>query len=77
VLDSVRSVDQKGAEVSPKIVSISWGRMEVGGLEPGKDFKLFPGGGREWDWSETGTRHRPGIQPEDVDLLRRRFSCRV
>jgi hypothetical protein len=48
--------------VSPRIVSISWGRMEVDGLEPGKDFKLFPGGGREWDWSETGIRHRPGIQ---------------
>jgi hypothetical protein len=55
--------------MSPKIVSISWGRMEVEGLEPGKDFKLFPGGGREWDWSETGTRHRPGIQREDVEEL--------
>jgi hypothetical protein len=40
--------------------------MEVEGLGNGKDFKLFPGGGREWDWSETGTRHVPGIQPADV-----------
>jgi hypothetical protein len=40
--------------------------MEVEGLAPGKDFKLFPGGGREWDWSETGTHHVPGIQPADV-----------
>ena len=32
----------------------------------GKDFKLYPGGGRGWDWRETGTRHVPGIQPSDV-----------
>ena len=54
---------------SPKIVDIAWGRMKVEGLGIGKDFKLFPGGGREWDWSETGTRHRPGIQPADVEEL--------
>lgn len=29
--------------------------------------KLWPGGGREWDWNETGTHHRPGIQPADVE----------
>jgi len=40
--------------------------MEVGGLGDGKDFKLYPGGGRAWDWNETGTRHSPGIQPADV-----------
>jgi hypothetical protein len=57
---------------SPRITHISWGRMEVEGLERGKDFKLFPGGGREWDWSETGTHHVPGIQPADVlELLAR------
>ena len=54
---------------SPRIVSISWGRMEVERLAPGKDLKLYPGGGREWDWSETGTRHDPGIQPQDVEEL--------
>jgi hypothetical protein len=54
---------------SPQILGISWGRMEVAGLPAGKDFKLYPGGGREWDWSETGTRHSPGIQPEDVAEL--------
>jgi len=43
--------------------------MEVEGLPVGKDFKLYPGGGREWDWSETGTRHSPGIQPGDVEEL--------
>jgi hypothetical protein len=57
------------AKTSPRIVSISWGRMDVDGLTPGKDFKLYPGGGREWDWSETGTRHSPGIQPQDVTEL--------
>lgn len=56
-------------ERSPKIVAISWGHMEVDGLGSGKDFMLYPGGGREWDWSETGTRHSPGIQPEDVEEL--------
>ena len=34
-----------------------------------KDAKLFPGGAREWDWGETGTRHDPGIQPSDVEEL--------
>jgi len=51
---------------SPRITHISWGKMEVEGLGLGKDLKLFPGGGREWDWNETGTRHVPGIQPGDV-----------
>ena len=41
----------------------------VDGLGEGKDFKLYPAGGREWDWSETGTRHTPGIQPADVAEL--------
>lgn len=54
---------------SPRIAHISWGRIEVDGLGTGKDFKLFPGGGRVWDWNETGTRHAPGIQPADVAEL--------
>ncbi len=54
---------------SPRILEISWGRIVVEGLGEGKDFKLYPGGGREWDWSETGTRHSPGIQPADVEEL--------
>jgi hypothetical protein len=54
---------------SPRIVRISWGRMEAEGLGAGKDFKLYPGGGRAWDWAETGTRHSPGIQPADVEEL--------
>ncbi len=54
---------------SPKILDISWGRMDVERLGIGKDYKLYPGGGREWDWTETGTRHVPGIQPADVEEL--------
>ena len=54
------------AASSPGILRISWGHMEVAGLASAKDFKLWPGGGRPWDWGETGTRHDPGIQPADV-----------
>ena len=43
--------------------------MEVDGIGVGKDFKLWPGGGREWDWRETDTHHVPGIQPADVREL--------
>lgn len=57
---------------SPRITQVSWGRLLVEGLGPGKDYKLYPGGGRRWDWNETGTRHVPGIQPADVlELLER------
>jgi hypothetical protein len=54
---------------SPRITHVSWGQMEVADLGQGKDFKLWPGGGRAWDWNETGTRHSPGIQPADVQEL--------
>lgn len=54
---------------SPLITHISWGRLEVDGYPPFKDAKVFPGGAREWDWRETGTRHNPGIQPGDVEEL--------
>lgn len=53
---------------SPKILSIKWGRIETDGAS-GKDLKLFPGGAREWDWGEAGTRHTPGIQIADVQEL--------
>lgn len=59
----------KHVKRSPRILSLSWGRMEVEGLGVGKDFKLYPGGGREWDWTETGTQHSPGVQPADVEEL--------
>jgi hypothetical protein len=54
---------------SPRIVSVSWGKMEVEDLGTGKDFVLYPGGGREWDWSVTGMRHSPGVRPVDVQEL--------
>ena len=54
---------------SPRILELSWGRIRVEGLGVGKDFKLFPGGGRLWDWSLSGTQHEPGILRGDVDDL--------
>ena len=54
---------------SPRISHLSWGHIEVEGCPPFKDAKIFPGGAREWDWRETGTRHVPGIQPADVREL--------
>ena len=55
---------------SPRILSVSWGRVTVEGQPtPFKDSKLYPGGAREWDWGETGTHHRPGILPPDVQEL--------
>jgi hypothetical protein len=59
---------------SPKITHISWGRIDVEGIGSGRDFKLYPGGGREWDWTETNTHHVPGIQPADVHELLERGS---
>ena len=55
---------------SPRIKHVSWGRLEVEGKdEPYKDAKLFPGGSRDWNWRETGTSHKPGIQIADVQEL--------
>ena len=54
---------------SPLITQLSWGHMEVDGVGAGKDFKVWPGGGRKWDWRETDTHHVPGIQPADVKEL--------
>lgn len=54
---------------SPEIKSIKWGEIKTNNGEIYKDAKLYPGGSREWDWNETGTRHNPGIQPEDIEEL--------
>jgi hypothetical protein len=55
---------------SPQIKNVSWGRLEVEGkAAPYKDAKLFPGGSCEWNWGETGTSHKPGIQIADVQEL--------
>lgn len=57
------------AKRSPRILAVAWGRIDVEGLGVVKDVKLYPGGGREWDWSETGMRHSPGIQPAEIEEL--------
>jgi hypothetical protein len=54
------------------ITHISWGRCEVQtgtGAQRFKDCKVWPGGATEWDWSLTGTRHQPGIQPTDIQEI--------
>jgi hypothetical protein len=56
-------------EPSPRVVNDGWGYLEIEGLGRFRDAKLWPGGGRAWDWRETGTDHRPGIQPGDVTEL--------
>ncbi|SDO66182.1 Mth938-like domain-containing protein [Desulforhopalus singaporensis] len=60
---------EAGVKTSPRILSYGWGKMEIEGLGRGKDFKLWPGGGRPWDWSEYGTGHRAGVQPGDIEEL--------
>jgi len=59
----------EAANRSPRITHLAWGQMEIEGIGSGRDFKLWPGGGRAWDWNETGTRHAPGVQPADVEEL--------
>lgn len=54
---------------SPLVIDLAWGRMRVEGIGAGRDFKLWPGGGRIWNWGETDTHHVPGIQPADVEEL--------
>lgn len=57
------------AAAGPRVTRIEWGRLELDGGRVFKDAKLWPGGAREWDWRETGTRHVPGIQLADVQEL--------
>lgn len=61
---------------SPRILSSGWGKMEVERIGRGKDFKLWPGGGRSWDWAEYGTGHNRGIQQGDIQELIA-MGCRV
>ena len=69
-LSSFSGGDMRHAEPnSPRISHLSWGHIQVEGHPSFKDAKIFPGGAREWDWHETGTRHVPGIQPTDVQEL--------
>jgi hypothetical protein len=54
---------------SPRIMHVEWGLLRVERIGNGRDMKLWPGGGREWDWGETNTHHVPGIQVADVKEL--------
>jgi hypothetical protein len=54
---------------SPRITSVSWGRLQIDDGSTFRDAKLYPGGSREWNWRETGTSHHPGIQMADVQEL--------
>jgi len=55
---------------SPEITNLTWGQIKIQGFNQNfKDVKLFPGGACEWDWGETGTRHKPGVKPADIDEL--------
>jgi hypothetical protein len=51
------------------VIGHGWGHIVVESAGRFRDAKLWPGGAREWDWNETGTRHRPGIQPADVSEI--------
>jgi hypothetical protein len=45
------------------MLGISLGHMEVEGIGTGEGFELYPGGGRNWDWSETCVMsHSSGCQ---------------
>jgi hypothetical protein len=50
-------------------ISVKWGEVSVDGVAKFKDAKVFPDSVEEWDWDVTGTRHSPGIQPDDVEDL--------
>ncbi|HET9424711.1 MAG TPA: MTH938/NDUFAF3 family protein [Gemmatimonadaceae bacterium] len=55
---------------SPRILSWRWGRVVVEDVpRPLRDVALFPGGAREWDWRESHTGHRAGVQPRSVAEL--------
>ncbi len=51
---------------NPKIVSISWGKIEVEGFGIFKDCVCFDNA-EEWDWSVHGTSHEFGIITNELD----------
>lgn len=75
--NAVAMQDEESNQSSPRISGLSWGQVRIEGYgQPFRDAKVYPGGAREWDWNETGTRHVPGIQPADVrELLERGASA--
>lgn len=61
---------------SPLVRELHWGRVDTDAGDF-RDAKLWPGGGRGWDWNETGTSHEPGIQVADVAELLDHGATRV
>ena len=68
-MDTEPSQRSEDTAESPGITDLAWGSVRLASGRRFKDAKLYPGGAREWDWRETGTRHSPGIQPADVEEL--------
>ncbi|QTA78667.1 DUF498 [Desulfonema limicola] len=54
---------------SPIIEAIQWGSMKLEGYPSGRDFMIYPGGAKSWDWNESNTSHEKGIQPKDIQFL--------
>ena len=70
LLNVVKGIEMNNPETP--ITHLSWGRMEVtinGKTHRFKDCKVWPGGAKEWDWRLTGTHHKPGIQPADIEEI--------
>ncbi|MFD0592913.1 hypothetical protein ACFQZ4_10410 [Catellatospora coxensis] len=61
---------------SPKVLSLAWGEIEIEGVGEVKDAVLYPGGGGEWDWRVTGTRHSPASSPPTSSRCSRRALLR-
>jgi len=54
---------------SPKVETIKWGLMKIQGYPPGRDFMIYPGGAKSWDWNNSNTSHEKGIQPQDISFI--------
>jgi len=68
MLFSVSFISFVGAAV-PTITDIKWGKITVeqdGKQQQYNDCKLWPQQSKEWNWRETNTHHRPGIQVADI-----------
>lgn len=53
---------------TPTIERLEWGSVHTS-VGTFRDARLWPGGGRDWDWRETGTHHSPGVQVADLAQL--------
>lgn len=59
---------QRRSQTAPEVTGLAWGSVTTA-AGTFRDAKLWPGGGRGWNWNETGTSHIPGIQPSDVEEI--------